>query len=80
MRKQPLYIYTIMPWDVGKELVYTLTGEPLHLKGCLGRVQKIDVGKRIYRDIRFKTLWAENEEQLNRRLNRIKELQKFVNK
>lgn len=78
MRKTPLYIYTIQPWDVGKKVVTLPTGKTLYVGECLGYVQKIDIGKRIYRDQRFGTLWAENEEQLERRMKRIRDLQKFV--
>lgn len=69
--------YTITKADVGKGTITTTAG-PIHLSGVIGRVLKIDVGKRLYRvpceDPAAGWIWqCENDAQRDARLAREQE-------
>lgn len=64
--------YTITVQDVGKGSINTEAG-PIYLAGVMGVVQKIDVGKQIYRvpvqGSGDQWIWqAENDRQMRERL------------
>lgn len=65
--------YTITREDVGRLVIPTEIGA-INLTDVIGRVQAIDVGKRLYRvpnNARDHWLWqCENSEQLDRRLGK----------
>lgn len=67
------FIHEITAADVGKNRIVKTCPkccrpEFFSLVDVMGYVQKIDVGKRIYKDTESGVLFVESQEQLNKRI------------
>ena len=71
------HIATIQAKDIGGAFVTALEGSKVHIYGLIGHVQKIDVGKKIYRTATG-ILQIESCEQRDKRLGLDKLEQKTV--